>query len=97
MIDSSSARDRPTVKIASARAESWKMRFSGRAAIIRARSGYKSYKSCPTVYAFDRYAEVLEKFLPGMMKYIIGVPPESIEVRLNLQKQGDVLGGLSSE
>lgn len=79
--------------LAEARAANWTLRLRGEADIVTARRAVLPYRACPAVYRFDRYADVLDEHLPDIQKYVLGVDPEDIEIRLNLQKEGEILSG----
>jgi hypothetical protein len=53
-----------------------------------------AYEASPNIYRFDRYLDVWDSVLPGMTKYILGVPRDRVELWLNWeQSKGGMLEG----
>jgi len=80
-----------------ARADSWQERFRGQASVIEAREAMVPYSYCPQLYRFDRQAEIWEEYLPDMQKYVLGLDTRNTELRLNLEKENELLEGFGGE
>lgn len=48
---------------------------------------YDMWKACPELYVLDRRLDVWDAVLPGMVKYVICVDPDLVEVWLNWERE----------
>ena len=46
-----------------------------------------AWKASPNMYVLDRRLDVWDEVLPGMIKYVIGVDPDKIEVWMNWERE----------
>ena len=53
-----------------------------------------AYDASPRTYMIDRWLDVWDEVLPGITKYVLAVDREKLEVRLNLEKPLDPMGGV---
>lgn len=82
----------PAVLLAEASADRWQTELRALTAVLEYQRKLQPFLAAPNVYLFDQYMNVLDETLPGMMKYVIGVDRDRLEVRLNLEQQRDILG-----
>ncbi len=52
-----------------------------------------AWKASPNMYVLDRRLDVWDEVLPGMIKYIVGVDPNKIEVWMNWERESRGLEG----
>lgn len=52
----------------------------------------QAYTASPNMYMMDRWLDVWDEVLPGITKYVIGVDRNRLEVRLNWETHGEVMG-----
>ena len=43
---------------------------------------------------FDQYMNILDETLPDKLKYVLGVDRKKVQIRLNLETQGEGLQGV---
>lgn len=72
--------------IADAQATRWARVLQEQTALEDYRRKLLPFLAAPEVYKFDRYMDVLDEGLPGMLKYVMGLDPKRVEVRLNLEQ-----------
>ena len=48
----------------------------------------------PGFYMLDRYLDVYDRLVPDLPKYVLGVPPSKIDVRLDLKSEPQPLNEL---
>ena len=82
----------PAKLIAEARAYRWERELKEQTDLETYRRKLLPYLAAPRVYMFDRYMDVLDETLPDMLKYVVGVDRDLLEVRLNLEQYRDVMG-----
>jgi regulator of protease activity HflC (stomatin/prohibitin superfamily) len=76
----------PATLIAEAEATSWARVLREQTALETYQRKLKPFQAAPQAYKFDRYMDVLEEHLPGMMKYVLGLDRDRVELRLNLEQ-----------
>lgn len=81
----------PAERIAQARADRWKRELREQTAVETYRRKLKPYLAAPRVYMFDAYLDVLDATLPQMRKYVLGIDPNRLDVRLNVPERANVL------
>ena len=82
----------PAKLLAEARAYRWERELKEQSDLETYRRKLLPYLAAPRVYMFDRYMDVLDEVLPDMLKYVVGVDRDRLEVRLNLEQHRDVMG-----
>jgi len=53
-----------------------------------------AYRANPNLYAYDRWLDVWDDVLPGMIKYVLGVDRERVEIRMNWERQRRAMEGV---
>jgi regulator of protease activity HflC (stomatin/prohibitin superfamily) len=81
----------PAEQIAQARADRWKRELREQTAVETYRRKLKPYLAAPRVYMFDAYLDVLDATLPQMRKYVLGIDPNRLDLRLNVPERANVL------
>jgi regulator of protease activity HflC (stomatin/prohibitin superfamily) len=81
---------KPAITIAQAVAKRWATELRGRADAETFDRKLVAYQASPRVYVLERWLEVWDDVLPRVLKYVVGVDPERIEVRLNLEQEQGV-------
>ncbi len=76
----------PATLIADAQATRWSRVLQEQTALEAYRRKLKPFLASPEAYKFDRYMDVLEAQLPGMLKYVMGLDPARVELRVNLEQ-----------
>lgn len=82
----------PAVMLAEARADRWETELRALTAVLEYHRKLLPFQAAPRVYLFNQYMDVLDETLPNLMKYVIGVDRDRLEVRVNLEQQRDLLG-----
>jgi regulator of protease activity HflC (stomatin/prohibitin superfamily) len=81
----------PAKLIAEARSKRWQKELGALTKVQAYRRKLLPFEAAPRVYMFDQYMDVLDETLPGMLKYVMGVDPNRVEVRVNLEQQRDIM------
>jgi len=81
----------PAKRVAAARADRWKRQLQEVTAVEVYRRKLLPYTAAPRVYMFDCYMDVMDETLPGMLKYVVGVDRNLLEVRVDLERQRDIM------
>ncbi|MBS3820735.1 MAG: hypothetical protein KGY81_03115 [Phycisphaerae bacterium] len=76
----------PATLIAEAEATSWARVLREQTALQAYQRKLKPFLASPQAYKFDRYMDVMEAHLPGMLKYVLGLDRDRVELRLNLEQ-----------
>lgn len=79
----------PAKIIAAAQASRWEKELKAAAELTTYQRKLLPYYACKEVYMFDQYMNVLDETLPGKLKYVLGVDREKVQIRLNLESQGE--------
>ena len=82
--------------IVAAGARRWQLEISERSRLASFWKELPAYEASPNLYMLDRWLDMLDRVLPNMVKYVIAVDPDRVEVRLNLEQQTDTTAGLHS-
>lgn len=82
----------PAVMLSQARADRWETELRALTAVLEYQRKLLPFQAAPQVYLFNQYMNVLDETLPNLMKYVIGVDRDRLEVRVNLEQQRDILG-----
>ena len=90
------ATGQPAVLVAEARAYRWVVEMKERGRSEAFRWEYEAYKNNKEVYMVDRWLDVWDEVLPGIVKYVVAGDRENIEIRLNLEKSIDPMAGAMS-
>lgn len=77
----------PARLLADAQAYRWRRELEEKTRLELYRQQLLPFQTAPAVYRFYRYLDVLEETLPAVMKYVVGVDRDLLELRLNLESQ----------
>ena len=86
-----------SVLVARAEAWSWERELSERARYESFRRELMAFQASPKVYSFDRRMDAWDAVLPGSIKYVFGVDPNRVEVRLDWGEEVETMGGVYQE
>jgi hypothetical protein len=75
---------------AQAQADRWKKEMAEFARVERFRQELKAYRLSPSIYALDRYLDVMDKVLPSLNKYVLAVDPDKVELRVNWERKDEI-------
>ena len=81
----------PAEQIAQAQADRWKRELREQTAVETYRRKLMPYLAAPRVYMFDAYLDVLDATLPSMRKYVLGIDPNRLDIRINVPERSNVL------
>jgi regulator of protease activity HflC (stomatin/prohibitin superfamily) len=88
-----SASGQPAVLETEAQAQRWSTEMVGRANSENFQRELAAFKNAPNVYMLDRYLDVYDQAMPGLTKYILGVPRDKIDLRVDLRTEAQPLEG----
>jgi len=74
-------------RIWEASARRWRIELNERAKTVAFPRELLAYRASPRVYLLDRYLSVWDEVLPDMRKYVLGIDPNRLELRLNWEKE----------
>ncbi|MCE5325686.1 MAG: hypothetical protein LLG01_04675 [Planctomycetaceae bacterium] len=80
--------------LARARTTRWEVEMSERSRLAAFYKELPAYQASPRMFMMDRWQDMLDRTLPGMLKYVIAVDPKRLEIRLNSDQQSDVTSRL---
>lgn len=86
-----------SVLVAQAEAWSWEEELSERARYESFRRELMAFRASPKVYSFDRRMDAWDAVLPGSIKYVFGVDPNKVEVRLDWGEEVETMAGVYQE
>jgi modulator of FtsH protease HflK len=84
----------PARIIATAEASRWEKELKARTELTTYQRKLLPYYACKEVYMFDQYMNILDETLPDKLKYVLGVDRKKVQIRLNLETQGEGLQGV---
>jgi len=84
----------PQVLVAQARADRWKTELTERAQAESFQRELAAYRASPRVYMLDRQLQVWEEILPDLTKYVLGIDPTKVELRLNWEVEPQHMEGV---
>ena len=87
----------PAQKVAEANSDRLRYEMGERARAEAFRKELLAYRANPELYAYDRWLDVWDEVLPGMVKYVLGVDRDRIEIRMNWERQRTVLPDFPSK
>ncbi|MGB2824327.1 MAG: hypothetical protein WBF17_25355, partial [Phycisphaerae bacterium] len=87
----------PAQKVAEANSYRLSYEMGERARAEAFRKELLAYRANPDLYAFDRWLDVWDEVLPGMVKYVLGVDRDQVEIRMNWEQQRKVLPDFPSK
>ncbi|HOD83681.1 MAG: FtsH protease regulator HflK [Planctomycetes bacterium ADurb.Bin126] len=85
------------VRIAQARSDRWKTELAEQSRWVAFSRELAAYKASPEVYALDRWLDVWDSVLPDITKYVLAVPQDRVEVRVDATLKAQELSGLKLE
>jgi len=53
-----------------------------------------AYKASPNLYMLDRWLDVWDELLPGMKKYVLGIPRDRVEIWMNWEREKSAFEGV---
>ncbi|MCE5277827.1 MAG: SPFH domain-containing protein [Planctomycetaceae bacterium] len=80
--------------LARAKATRWQVEMSERSRLAMFYKELPAFQASPNMFMMDRWQDMLDRTLPGMLKYVIAVDPNRLEIRLNSDQQNDVTSRL---
>jgi len=87
----------PVALVEAAGAERWALELGEWARAELFRRELLAYQASPNVYKLDRLLDVYDQVLPNMKKYVLGVDRDKVEIRVNLERQTEIMGGVTFE
>jgi len=87
------ATGKPAQQVAQAQAYRQEREMSERTRAEAFQRELLAYHASPDMYMLDRWLDVWDEILPGMTKYILGVPRDQVELRMDWQRRKSVFGG----
>ena len=85
------------VRIAQAQSDRWRMELAEQARWVAFSRELAAYQASPQVYSADRWLDVWDAVLPDIPKWVLAVPPERVELRVNAEIKTQTLSGLKLE
>jgi regulator of protease activity HflC (stomatin/prohibitin superfamily) len=85
------AEGEPAAMVAQARGRAAEDAMAERARAESFQRDLAIYRINPKMFMLDRWLDVLDESLPGMRKYVLGMPREQIELWLNMEEQSGPL------
>lgn len=82
------------VRIAEAQSDRWRTELAEQSRWVAFSRELAAYQASPEVYAADRWLDVWDSVLPDITKYVLAVPPERVEIRVNAEMKTQTLSGL---
>jgi regulator of protease activity HflC (stomatin/prohibitin superfamily) len=80
------AQGRAAVDVANARAGRWEMEFRERSSVKSFLAQLLNERAAPHLFRLEKYLDVLTVGLRDHRKYVLGVDPDKVEVRMNLEQ-----------
>ncbi len=80
------AQGKAAVEVAQARADRWQMEFKERSSVKSFLVQLLNEHAAPHLYRLEKYLDVLTEGLRDHRKYVLGVDPNKVEVRMNLER-----------
>lgn len=77
----------PAAQVARAEAARWETELAERGRYEAIQRERVAWKANPQVYMWDRWLDVWDSALPGMLKYVLGVDKDRVEVWLNWERK----------
>jgi len=87
----------PAQKVAEANSYRLRYEMAERARAEAFRKELLAYRANPKLYAFDRWLDVWDEVLPGMIKYVLGVDRDAVEIWMNWERQRTLLPDFPKE
>ena len=87
----------PAAEVARAEAARWEAELTERGRYEAVQRERVAWRANPQVYMWDRWLDVWDQTLPGMLKYVLGVDKDRIEVRLNWEREIGAMEGVTFE
>lgn len=84
----------PATRIAQAQSARWRQELAERAAAEVFEQNLQAYQASPRVYMQDRWLDVWDAVMPRMVKYVLAVDRDKLEIRMNWEMTKGMMSGI---
>ena len=85
---------KPATLVAKAMSDRWTTELTERARYESFQRESIAYEACPQVYLVDRWLDVWEQALPDIMKYVVAIDRDNVDLWMNWERDASTLGGV---